>query len=269
MNRAALSLVILLACCGTRAPVVLGDFGGQPDAAGPDRRLPANDVARPVDQGRPHETKPAFDTTLPAGDYGLCTPCKTGEVYLLSACVTTDKLFTCAPPCSAGSCPPSYKCDQWGGTPCCYCQQAVGACVPVATIGGLAGPLRISPVDGPAGQKVTLTISGAPFYIGALFYSARMGSETVMYGGAGGSDCSFTATFTPAKPGIYPVEVSQYGGGAPWVLAGFFTATGGVTPMTSIQPGYSCPMNPKPGDPPCIAAPPYGCGCFSGRCVCK
>jgi hypothetical protein len=268
MTRAAFVVAILVAGCGTRAPVTSGDLGPL-DAAHTDRpgleTMPWwPDAPWLPDRG------PSLDKLLPVGDSGTCAVCQPGEVLLISRCVSTDKLFTCASPCASVPClGPGAKCDPWGGTPCCYCAAAVPACVPVATTGLMIGPLRISPVDGPAGQKVTLTISGAPFYIGALWYSVRMGNETVMWSGGGGDECSLSATFTPPKPGIYPVEVSQYGGKDPWVLAGFYTASGGVAPMPSIQPGYWCSMYPQPGDPPCQAAPPWACGCFSGRCRCK
>jgi hypothetical protein len=52
------------------------------------------------------------------------------------------------------------------------------------------------------------------------------------------------------------------------VLAGFYTASGGVIPMP-IQPGDFCSTNPAPGDPACASALPYKCACVSGRCVCQ
>jgi hypothetical protein len=96
----------------------------------------------------------------------------------------------------------------------------------------------------------------------------RMGNEEVM-DMSSAQPCSITATFTPPSPGIYAVEVSQYGGGTPWVLAGFYTASGGSIPMPTVQPGYPCATNPAPGDPACAQAAPYSCACVSGRCQCQ
>ena len=86
---------------------------------------------------------------------------------------------------------------------------------------------------------------------------------------AGPKQCSITATFTPPNPGVYAVEVSQYGGQPPWVLAGFYTASGGSIPPPTIQPGYMCNPNPAPGDPACAQTAPYSCSCVAGQCVCK
>lgn len=269
-------LVVLGAGCGDRAPAAISDLGGTTD--GP-RPLRDSRPLRPLDYSFLDSSWPADTGTVvfkdkggvAADSGGMCAPCKPGEVYLMSSCVSSDKLFTCAAPCTAGdpaSCPAGEKCDLWGATPCCVCSAAVPACVPLATTGKVSGPLRIYPTTGIAGQKVTLKIEGAPFYIGALFYMARMGKETKMQESPG-TDCSFSATFTPPNPGAYAVEVSQYGGGAPWVLAGFFTASGGVSPMPTVQPGFWCSTNPAPGDPACASAPPYSCSCIAGRCVCK
>ncbi len=136
------------------------------------------------------------------------------------------------------------------------------------TTGPIQGPLRFYPTIGVAGQQVTITVQGTPFYIGALFYNLRMGSETKMQEPAS-KPCAIAGTFTPPNPGLYVVEVSQYGGGPPWVLAGFYTASGASIPPPTIQPGDFCKVNPAPGDPACASAPPYACGCVAGRCVCK
>lgn len=215
---------------------------------------------------------PTVDLPVPTADAGFCgVVCKPGEVYLISSCVATDKLFTCAKGCDPKvptSCGSGEICQGFGGTPCCICSAAVPACVPQPNTGPIVGPLRISPTKGPAGQKVKLTIRGAPFYVGAQFYNVRMGGVVVPEESAGGT-CTIGATFTPPTPGAYAVEVSQYGGGAPWVLAGIYLASGGAVGPPTVQPGDFCTQNPAPGDPACISAAPYSCTCVSGRCRCK
>jgi hypothetical protein len=268
--------LLLVAACGDRTPAVVGDLG-----AGKDRSVPLRDSDPPPpvpDRSTPDRSArdlalvpPDFGPPLP--DAGFCgVVCKPGEVYLLSPCVATDKLFTCAPGCDPklpASCAssPGTTCMQWGGTPCCVCSAVVPACVPQPGTGPIKGPLRFSPTSGIAGQKVALKVSGAPFYVGALFYNIRMGSEVKPE--ETGGECTIGASFTPPSPGLYTVEVSQYGGGAPWVLAGFYTASGGSIPQPTIQPGDFCKPNPAPGDPACASAPPYACSCIAGRCVCK
>ena len=84
-----------------------------------------------------------------------------------------------------------------------------------------------------------------------------------------GQDCATTASFTPPTPGVFAVEVSQYGGTPPWVLAGFYTASGGAPQLPTIEPGYPCPVTPAPGDPGCASATPYACTCVAGRCQCQ
>jgi hypothetical protein len=266
------AIAALVAGCESR-PVLLGDGGRDVstpkiDHSSLDHRRadrPRVDAPR-VDVRR--DLPPKLDKTSP--DLGSCY-CKVGEVMLLSPCVTTDKMMTCGPTCnstSPTSCTVDETCDPYGGTPCCMCSALVPACVPKTTIKPMSGPLRITPTQGTAGLPVKLNIQGAPFYIGALFYNVRMGSE-VKPEESGTGQCSIGATFTPPNPGIYVVEVSQYGGGTPWVLAGFYTASGGVIPMPTIQPGYTCATNPAPGDPACASASPYSCTCVAGRCVCK
>jgi hypothetical protein len=257
------AIVGLLAGCDSR-PVILGDAGrdlSPPDRARADR--PRSDAPR--DDSRRSDLP-----DKPSPDIGSCN-CKPGEVWLFSPCVTTDKLNTCGPTCdptSPTSCATGETCDPWGALPCCMCSALVPACVPQTTTKPMSGPLRISPTQGIAGQAVKINVSGAPFYIGALFYNVRMGSEVRMEESGVGT-CSIGATFTPPTPGTYVVEVSQYGGSAPWVLAGFYTASGGAMPMPTLQPGYPCATNPAPGDPPCASASPYSCTCLAGRCVCK
>jgi hypothetical protein len=276
-----LVLVFLVAACSDRPPATTGDLGGARGDSWRDMRAPEADRAQTLLDGAPlpspdrsRDRRIEYDApSQPGPDAGMCgVVCKAGvEAHLISSCVATDKLFSCAPTCnpsSPSSCGPNATCHSWGGTPCCICSAAVAACVPKPTTGPIAGPLRINPTQGIAGQTVKLTIDGAAFYVGALFYNVRMGSETKMEE-PGKGECSIGATFTPPNPGIYAVEVSQYGGGAPWVLAGFYTASGGSIPKPTVQPGYFCSMSPAPGDPACASAPPWSCSCVAGRCACK
>jgi len=256
--RAALLVGLALAGCNSRT----ADGGDGPaplDASpNPDRAVP--DLSRVVDTVR---------DTVAAPDQDGCY-CKSGEVWLRGSCVPTMKTGTCGPGCDPSdpaTCPTGQTCDQWAAAPCCMCAAAVPACVPDATTGAIGGPLRIMPTSGTAGQSVTITVEGAPFYVGALFYLIRMGSEEKMEKQSG--HCTIKATFKPPTPGPYVVEVSQYGGGPPWVLAGFYTASGGSTPMPTIQPGFPCSANPAPGDPACAQAAPYSCACVARRCQCK
>jgi hypothetical protein len=246
--------MLCLTGCGNRGPLVIADFGAADRSTRSDRA-----------QGPP-------DSRRPGADAGYCgATCGEDEAYLISACVRTDKIFTCAPRCDPQvpkSCPQGYRCDPWGGTPCCICEAVVPACVPEHSTGQISGPLRILPTTGTAGEPVTLSIRGAPFIVGALFFNIRMGNE--VRGEEGGSGpCEIKTTFTPPNPGLYAVEVSQYGGKAPWALAGFYLASGGATAPPDVQPGFPCSMTPAPGDPTCASAAPYTCTCIEGRCGCQ
>jgi hypothetical protein len=263
--------VLALAGCSDSRPVELADSGIN-DAQGIDASQPQGDSFIVPDTASPdgllkldQQVTDAF-----AADLGPCG-CKPGEVWRSHSCLPTT-LIGCGPGCdptNPTSCPANWTCDQWGALACCHCAAAVPACIPKASgpTGPLTGPLRITPTSGIAGQPVKIVVEGAPFYIGALFYMLRMAGEEKM--DVGMKECSVAATFTPSSPGLYAVEVSQYGGQPPWVLAGFYLASGGSIPPPSIQPGYPCKSPAAPGDPACAQAPPYTCQCLSGRCACK
>ena len=254
-------MLVLLAGCSSRTVSNDAGMDGPPWTDGP----PGVDMIYDRDRGIPDQATPR-DTFPPDADPCYCPP---GQVWLRSSCVPTVKLG-CGPTCdpaTPGSCPPGETCDPWAAAPWCMSAAAVPACVPTATTGPITGPLRFSPLTGVAGQSVTITVEGAAFYVGALFYNIRIGSEVKMEMNVG--NCAIKASFTPPSPGAYAVEVSQYGGGSPWVLAGFYIASGGSIPMPTIQPGYPCPTNPAPGDPACIQGGSYSCTCVGGRCQCN
>jgi len=251
---------LVLCSCDSRtvSPDGASDAPWTADARLDSRRFDAR--IDPPDM-RPRDATPA--------DMDACY-CPSNQVWLRGACVPTLELG-CGPGCDPTlpqPCPAGETCDPWAASTCCMCAAAVPACVKQTGTGPIYGPLRMSPVSGVAGQAVTFIIEGAPFYVGALFYKVRMGSLEKMEEAAS-KPCTIAATFTPPTPGIHVVEVSQYGGGPPWVLAGFFTASGGSIPLPTIQPGFPCSMNPAPGDPACAQTAPYSCSCVGGRCMCK
>jgi hypothetical protein len=138
----------------------------------------------------------------------------------------------------------------------------VPACVFTELAQGPLPPyLKISPASGPAGQDATLQIEGYPFYVGALFYLVRVGDSDELFQ-EGGSTCSFSVTVPGRPAGVEPVWVSQYGGGEPWVLAGFFEWLDGGYPAGCGQPGFPC------GDDmgPCCESQDVPMACVEGRC---
>jgi len=126
-------------------------------------------------------------------------------------------------------------------------------------MGPLPEYLKLRQTYGPAFEDQTLTVEGFPFYVGALYYLARVGGSGDLFQ-EGGTTCSFEVTVPGQGFGTVPVWVSQYGGGEPWVLAGFFTFSGGVFP-TCVQPGFPCGE-----DQECCESPDVPMGCISGRC---
>jgi hypothetical protein len=121
--------------------------------------------------------------------------------------------------------------------------------------------LKISPTSGPAGQDVELHVEGFPFYVGALYYLVRVGSSGDLYQG-GDTTCSFTVVVPGQSEGLVPVWVSQYGGGEPWVLAGFFGWYGSGYPPACSQPGFPC----APDSGPCCQTQDVPMTCSAGRC---
>jgi hypothetical protein len=202
------------------------------------------------------------DVFSPAVDASPCT-CPTSQVFRISSCLTTDQLGCGAGCSSTSSCSNGWTCEPCAATESCTSSTCKPACVPVAGTSSLpSSGLRISPTYGQITYTKTITVEGAPFTVGAKAYDVRLGYTAVT--ATTGSACTLSATFSLSSPAIHAVEVSQYGGGAPWVLAGMFSVTSGGAPATMAQPGYPCSKSL-----PCAEATPYVCTCTSGRCACK
>lgn len=252
-----LAVALIVTACGARS----GQRGG-------DSGVPvAIDSYRPLDSRSPRDAAllrdQGNDMLEPCG-------CKPGQVWLDGPCVPTLELG-CGLPCDIDSmpgCGPDRICDGNAATSYCLSDDRRAACVPAATTGPLPGPLRISPTEGVAGEKQLLYVQGANFYVGALFYEVRMlrGAEVIdVEIDISAISCSLVVYGTFDRPGIYTVQVSEYGGGERgWVLAGFYTATAGSMPEETIQPGFRC----GEGDV-CGWGPGYSCGCVDGRCRCN
>ncbi|MGC4121921.1 MAG: hypothetical protein QM765_46535 [Myxococcales bacterium] len=157
-------------------------------------------------------------------------------------------------------CGPGFTCDVCGAAACCICAACVSACVRSGpAMGPLPEYLKISPTVGPAFQDQVLTVEGFPFYVGALYYLVRVGDSGDLFQ-EGGSRCSFEVRVPGQSFGTVPVFVSQYGGGDPWVLAGFFTFSGGALPSCT-QPGFACVEGQE-----CCETPEVPVSCVAGRC---
>jgi len=202
------------------------------------------------------------------GGVDECTACTSGTddqpAYQFNACTPPLEVGCPATECTPGvtDCGEGYTCDEWGAAACCWCAQAVPACV---FTGPAQGPLpeymKIEPTSGPANEELTLRIEGFPFYVGALFYLARVGDSGDLWQG-GGTTCSFTVTAAGQPEGMVPVWVSQYGGNEPWVLAGFFDWYASGYAEGCTQPGYPC----TPDIGPCCETPDVPMKCIEGRC---
>lgn len=194
----------------------------------------------------------------------LACHCKPPLVWLRGSCVATDQLGSCVAPCKPSepaSCPGGWRCDQWAATDFCYSAAARPACVRDPAMDFAPETLRISPRSGVAGQPVQVRIEGGDYYVGALVWRVAIGSETPLPLSNAGT-CIGTVTFTPPRPGVYPVTVGYGSHGQ--ALAGFFTASGGVPPPDWVQPGYPCSASSQ-----CASATPYTCSCKGGRCRCS
>ncbi|MBW2732757.1 MAG: hypothetical protein JRH20_10230, partial [Deltaproteobacteria bacterium] len=169
--------------------------------------------------------------------------CATGEAWMNGACVPTASMGcgrVCDPDDPSLGCPPGMRCDPSAAVLCHAASPRIPACAPDVAPTPLRGGLRIQPVAGPAGEMAKIVVNGHNFFLGALFYTIRIKNEEMRVVDMG--DCKLTASFTPPSPGVYAVEVSQYAGGGPWILAGFYTASGGML-SPAIQPDFPCEAN--------------------------
>lgn len=245
------------AACGARSGLGTGD--------GAAARLDAHirpDRASPRDSASPAPDTPREEPC----------PCALTQVWLSGPCVPTLELG-CGAPCDAADpdvCAAERRCDSCAAASSCVSNDCRAACVPRATTRSLSGPLRISPTHGVAGVPVPISIHGADYYVGALFYEFRVRragdvSPATDLVAPGGGFCTIDLTLLLDRPGLYTIEVSEYGGGDNgWVLAGFYTATAGSIPQPTVQPGYPCDA----GDV-CAWGPGYSCKCIEGRCRCS
>ena len=203
------------------------------------------------------------------GGVDECTLCNSNTpdqpAYNFNECTPPLEIGCPAKLCTLGGtdCGDGYTCDQWGAAACCWCQQALPACVFTGpAMGPLPEYLKIFQTSGPSNEQLTLRIQGFPFYVGALYYLARVGNSGDLMQGGSDSTCSFTVTVPGQADGMVPVWASQYGGADPWVLAGFFDWFSAGYPAACNQPGYPCGGNLGT----CCETPDVPMACVQGRC---
>ena len=249
-----------LAACGGRSLGSRQD-GGRPDAA-PRDAAPRDALVRPDGAVPADATVPMDSGPWPDGQTDPCSCPEDAPVYQYHECVPPLQYGCEAVTCALGDtdCGPSQSCVSCAAAACCHCAACLPACIYTGpAMGPLPEYLKIWPTYGTAGAPATIRIEGFPFYVGALYYLARVGSSGDLFQ-QGGSTCSFEVTAPGRPPGMDPVWVSQYGGGEPWVLAGFYTWSGGVYPEC-VQPGYPC--GPDQG---CCETIDVPMTCQDGRC---
>jgi hypothetical protein len=183
-----------------------------------------------------------------------------------------DLFHPCTPPlemgCVATLCEPGvtdcgegYTCEECAAAACCYCAACYPACVHTGPAQGpLPEYLKLQTTYGEAGQEQEIIVQGYPFYIGALFYLARVGDLGDLMDTSYPHTCGHGFTAPAQGPGMVPVWVSQYGGNEPWVLAGFFTYSSGVIP-SCVQPGFLCGESDT-----CCETDDVPMACVGGRC---
>lgn len=225
-------------------------------------------ATRPDASAEPRDAGHASDAARPpdAGVDPCNIPCsglpEERPVYAFSECTPPLQIGCPAKTCTVGSdeCGQGSTCQQCGAAACCVCAACVPACVMTGpAMGPLPEYLKITPTFGTAYRDQVITVQGFPFYVGALYYLVRVGDSGDLFQGAG-TACGFQVEVPGQGFGIEPVWVSQYGGDEPWVLAGFFTFSGGVLPEC-VQPGYPCLEGQ-----PCCETPEVPMACVSGRC---
>jgi hypothetical protein len=245
------TLVVTVGCGGvaeTNPSPVAGNGGTSGDAGLSDASTDGKDAA--ID-GAPPDVDPSAcgcPEDRPVLEFGECVP------PLRYGCEAT----VCTP--GVTDCGQGYTCMDCAAAACCHCAACKPACVLTsAPPGPLPEYLKLKVSFGPANQPADITVEGAPFYVGALFYLGRVGNSGDLQQ-TGGGTCAFMTTAPGQPPGTVPVWVSQYGGGDPWVLSGFFTWSSGDIP-TCTQPGFPCDPNVS-----CCETAEVPMACVSGRC---
>jgi hypothetical protein len=256
--------VILRSCAvSLLCSVVFFACGGRTSASDP---LPdgfVSDGATGHDSAVGQDASRPDAAVTPDAAVDQCTCPEDRPVYQFGECVPPLQYGCEATACTPNvtDCGEGFTCLDCAAAACCICE----ACLPTCIFTGPAqGPLpeylKIFPTFGPALEEQTISIEGFPFYIGALFYLARVGESGVLMQGGGGT-CSFDVTVPGQPVGMVPVWVSQYGGGDPWVLAGFYTWSTGDYP-SCVQPGFLCGA---PGQE-CCQTTDVPMACVAGRC---
>jgi hypothetical protein len=258
----ALRNVLFLSClcfaaCGGQASTANESAGNPPTDASTQETISPTDASTDVSA----DASADASTEEASGPAPACT-CPTGQVWRMHACLSTLDLG-CGPSCTSGVtlCGQYETCEPCGAASACATHDCLATCVPTELHQGpiAADSLRVVPSEGAAGASTEVTVFGFPWYIGALGYAARVGTETTVQFG-GGSDCAFTFEVPANSPGRMPIYISQYGSTDSWVLAGFFTYSGGDTD-TCIQPGYPCADSES-----CCTTSDAPVSCSSWRC---
>lgn len=125
--------------------------------------------------------------------------------------------------------------------------------------GPLPELLKLRTTYGPAHEEQEIAIEGFPFYVGALFYSIRVGNDEPRPE-TGGGRCRISVRVPGRNPGLEPVWASEYGGGGSFTLAGFYSFGSDLAPSCA-QPGYPCDTGPS-----CCATADVPMACVGGRC---
>jgi len=214
------------------------------------------------DGGTP-DARPAFDAAAPDGgvDPFDCPP--DVPVMMFHSCTPPLEMGSLADICTPDvtDCGEGYTCEDCAAAACCYCAACLPACI---FTGPAQGPLpeymKLRTSYGNAGEAQEIIVQGFPFYIGALFYLARIGDSEELPESSYPDSCSLGFSAPARAAGIYPVWVSQYGGNEPWVLAGFFSYMTEGYP-SCVQPGFPC------GDTQvCCETTDVPMACVAGRC---
>jgi hypothetical protein len=200
------------------------------------------------------------DTAAQDTDFG--DDCPSGQVYLYHECAPTLDLG-CVETCILEEpCPePGYVCTE------CAASSSLGSgdCQPACILAygphaPVPEPLRISPASGTEEEAASIQIQGTPFYIGALGHRVRLDDELLEWIHYPSSHCTMEVELPSRPSGLYPVWVSQYSGGEPWALSGFFQFGAGES---CIQPGMPC----AEGEEACCSTVGVPMSCSEERCI--